>query len=102
VDRRLYKRFRPLAAYCHVLSPAALCGEASVVDLSPAGACLSLSGSVKVGTRLRLHLFNREQLLRHEVVLRVTNVRAGEGASCRAAGPFEKPLPPSVLLALMR
>jgi hypothetical protein len=102
VDRRLCIRFRPLAAYCQVLAPASLCGGAIVVNLSAHGACLSLRGSVPVGTLLHLRLSNREQLLRHEVVLRVTHVRAGEGASCRAAGPFEKPLPPSVLLALMR
>jgi hypothetical protein len=102
VDRRLYIRFRPLAAFCQVLAPASLCGGAIVVNLSAHGACLSLRGSVPVGTLLRLHLFNREQLLRHEVALRVTHAETVGGDSCLAGGPFEKPLPPGVLLALMR
>jgi hypothetical protein len=84
-----------------VLVPASLCGDAVVVNLSAVGACLNLSGSVEVGTLLRLRLFNREQLLCHEVVLRVTHARPVERRCCEAGGPFEKPLSPGVLHAMM-
>jgi hypothetical protein len=57
---------------------------------------------VEVGTLLRLLLTNREQLLRHEVALRVAHACDFTGPCCRAGGPFEVPLPPGVLHALMR
>jgi hypothetical protein len=100
-DRRRGKRYRFLAACCQVLAPAPHSGDALLLSLSALGACLRMPGGVAVGTLLRLRLSNREQLLAHEVTLRVTHVRGRAGALCLAAGPFEEPLPPSVLHALM-
>jgi hypothetical protein len=102
LDRRVCKRYRSLAVYCQVLAPGALRGVAVVVDLSALGAGLTFRGTVKVGTHLRLLLSNREQLLRHEVTLRVAHACDFTGPCCRVGGPFEEPLPPSVLQALMR
>jgi hypothetical protein len=101
-DRRLSKRYLSIAAFCQVVSPEPLRGDAFLVDLSALGACLNLRGSVEVGTLVRLRLSNREQLLGHEVALRVAHACRFAGTGCRAGGPFEKPLPPSVLEALMR
>ena len=100
-DRRSGKRYRFLAASCQVLAPAPHRGDALLMSLSALGACLSMPGRVEVGTLLRLRLSNREQLLGHEVTLRVTHVRGLAGAPRLAAGPFEEPLPPSVLHALI-
>jgi hypothetical protein len=83
-----------------VLAPEPLYCDAFLVDLSALGACLSVPDDVGVGTVLRLRLSNREQLLGHEVTLRVTHVRRFAGASSLAGGPFGEPLPPSVLAAL--
>jgi hypothetical protein len=99
-DRRRRKRYFAIAAYCEVLPPHT--GTVPVVDLSAFGACLSIHGTVAVGTVLHLRLSNREQLLRHEVALRITHIRGVPGRSCIAGGTFEKPLPPDVLHALMR
>jgi hypothetical protein len=100
-DRRRGKRYRSLAAFCQVLAPESLSGDALLMDLSALGVCLGVPGRVGVGALLRLRLSNREQLLGHEVTLRVTHVRGRAGAPCLAGGPFEEPLPPSVLHALM-
>jgi hypothetical protein len=100
-DRRRGKRHRFLAACCQVLAPAPHCGDALLMSLSALGACLGVPCRVGVGTALRLRLSNWEQLLGHEVTLRVTHVRGRAGAPCLAGGPFEEPLPLNVLHALM-
>jgi hypothetical protein len=100
-DRRRGKRYRSLATFCQVLAPESLRGDALLMDLSALGACLAVPCRVEGGTLLRLRLSNREQLLGHEVTLRVTHARGPAGAPCRAGGPFAEPLPPRALHALM-
>jgi hypothetical protein len=72
------------------------------MDLSAFGACLSVGSRVETGSVLRLRLSNREQLLRHEVTIRVTHAHQPASTFCLAGGPFEEPLPSSVLEALLR
>jgi hypothetical protein len=92
----------PLGAFCLVLAPAPLRGDCPLVNLSPLGACLGLPGRAVVGSVILLRLSNREQLLSHEVALRVTHARQCAGGICQAGGPFLKPLPWRVVQALMR
>jgi hypothetical protein len=102
VDRRLVRRYRPAAAFCLVLGPATPPGNIPLVNLSPLGACLCLPGRVEVGAVLRLRLSNREQLLSHEVTLRVTHARQDAEGDWLAGGAFEVPLPRRVVEALVR
>jgi hypothetical protein len=85
-----------------VLAPESLCGNCYIDNLSASGACLTLLSWVEVGTVLRLRLFSWEQLVAHEVSLRVIHATGIEGGPCVAGGKFEQPLPPQVLQALLR
>jgi hypothetical protein len=102
VDRRLVRRYRPLAAFCQVLAPAPLAGTCPLVKLSPRGACLALRRGVEVGGVIRLRLSNREQLISHEVALRVTHARQDAEGKWLAGGPFQVTLPCRVVEALLR
>jgi hypothetical protein len=84
-----------------VLAPQRWRGDAFIVDLSPFGICLGVPGGVEEGSLLRLCLSNFQQLLRHEVTLRVSHARGLKRAACLAGGPFEQPLPLRVMQALM-
>jgi hypothetical protein len=85
-----------------VLLPERLRCNAFLMDVSAHGTCLCVRSRVETDTVLRLRLSNREQLLRHEVTLRVTHARRLAEGRWIVGGPFGEPLPPIVLHALMR
>ncbi len=99
-NRRSDNRVTAPMVLCQVLDTAPRC-EIPVINLSSAGACLVVPGPMPPGTVLRLRLFNREHLCCHEVALEVRHYREQASGSFLVGGKFLRPLPQSVLLALL-